>query len=1330
MLHGAAVVAGRICILLALLLVGFPITVSSQSWEEDILQKAAVYTAIHRQEKVFVHTDRPAYAAGETIWFSAYVLSAATQRLNNSERVLYVELLAPDGVLLQKQIFKINDGIAEGQLELQESMQGGSCFLQAYTNWQRNAGSALYFRKQIQISKAGRTASPVADSLMANSAGKQPAVAGEADCALEPGYSMQFYPEGGYLLEGINAKVAFEILDEFGHAVEAAGMVFDEKGEVVAAINAMWNGKGFFMLTPQAGKHYYALIEKQRGEEQHFPLPEAVMLGMNLSVVNHAHRDQLQVNIVLKSESPGESEAFLLCMQHGIARHAVKLKLKADEPVSLSFDKADFKTGIVHFTLFDANKMPRSERLVMIDNQDQLNISVRELNEPKAPRELLELELVFTTNDGQAVKGDFSVSVNDAGRIPSSLYQHHNLVNYLALFSDLGQAIPDAHGLLDNTGSARFKNELLMLTNGWRRYDWHQILADTIALPEYFVESGIYIEGQVMSNMRNNKVKPGIEVTMMISGTAMQLFTEQADDEGRFTFLLNDFNDTLSAVVQTKNRLKNNKDFGLDLKSNIHSKPADYSWLSDWRPIQSDTGRIRTKQVLFEADELSRELSRAIETDTFVITSDYAIGEVLVEGEKRRSAKASITRKYGSPEQSVGRRQINDLVQQKPWHFGLMTVLANAFPALDIQVRPTSIGRSKMQAAPPSLSLPVQSKPSSLIVNENSSILFRLKNEARHRFFVFVDGELVGASDSEGVLSRMFSIYQVDDLIAIDPGRVASVDLIFPDMGKKTSSLHADAELHEYEMQEEVEVPVFEDLAGLEAFSDLYSAPLAVLSVYTNDGHGIFGKEKYKGMVKLNLQGFSRVKEFYHPNYAGSDADSILFDLRSTLAWFPRVQSDSTGKAHLSFYTSDVSDRYRIEINGISESGVPGALIYEREKAIFNRDRAQSDLEVRKQAVSASGSKPYRVLLPDGSPAASVLIRSEKHLWQTISSAGGWFDLDPLLFSDDDQLLLWCAGYQELAVRVGEAEKEALRLNKIVHEAVDIDALELMKEVLKKAGENLSSQHHLYEGACREMLLFNNDLHQLTDFEWVQQWPSLANSSEKVSTHLLNGRRYRSSGFTGHIKFTPQNRSGDALPLFDPFYSAKSFISWNMLKYYQYEVKGLLEWNGRKVFHLVFDQLESAPWALYTGEMYIDAESRGPVWMQWRISPKGYRYLMPDEFLASGGDQQTFELKNERNEMYWNFKDSRWLPAYARSEVNFTQKGNSASIIREAAWNESKGEWSRFTARTADEMEQRSRYNSHPEYQPAQWRKAWLLPSSPIIDEQFRFLKHEVEYKQ
>jgi len=103
------------------------------------------------QEKVYLHTDKSVYSAGESIWFKAYLLNATTHLEDTKSRFIYVELINSfDSVISRVKIKKDSLGFS-GHINVNAVFPPGDYLLRAYTYWMQNAGTGFFFSKLITI---------------------------------------------------------------------------------------------------------------------------------------------------------------------------------------------------------------------------------------------------------------------------------------------------------------------------------------------------------------------------------------------------------------------------------------------------------------------------------------------------------------------------------------------------------------------------------------------------------------------------------------------------------------------------------------------------------------------------------------------------------------------------------------------------------------------------------------------------------------------------------------------------------------------------------------------------------------------------------------------------------------------------------------------------------------------------------------------------------------------------------------------------------------------------------------------------------------------------
>src|SRR5690606_17287930 len=100
----------------------------------SLILPALAQSAVPR-EKVHLHLDKQSYAAGDTLWFKAYLVLAENNILSTWSKVLHVELINAQLQTIDHILLPLSSGLASGNLVLPDSLQEGRYRIRAYTNW-------------------------------------------------------------------------------------------------------------------------------------------------------------------------------------------------------------------------------------------------------------------------------------------------------------------------------------------------------------------------------------------------------------------------------------------------------------------------------------------------------------------------------------------------------------------------------------------------------------------------------------------------------------------------------------------------------------------------------------------------------------------------------------------------------------------------------------------------------------------------------------------------------------------------------------------------------------------------------------------------------------------------------------------------------------------------------------------------------------------------------------------------------------------------------------------------------------------------------------------
>src|SRR3984957_10373343 len=235
------------------------------------------YRSKHMQEKIFVHTDKEFYLAGEICWFKLYLVDASLHQPLDLSKVAYLEWLDKDNRPVLQAKIGLRDGHGDGSVYLPLTLRSGHYKLRAYTSWMKNFGVDGFFEKALTVVNARKSAEVPA-----------------APVALQ--YTVRFFPEGGNLVEGLSSTVAFKIADQYGQSTECTGVITEDDQDTVARFQTLRFGLGNFVLTPRSGHRYRSTVRLADGTAISTLLPAAAKDGMVMHVSAEGE-DRLHVDV-------------------------------------------------------------------------------------------------------------------------------------------------------------------------------------------------------------------------------------------------------------------------------------------------------------------------------------------------------------------------------------------------------------------------------------------------------------------------------------------------------------------------------------------------------------------------------------------------------------------------------------------------------------------------------------------------------------------------------------------------------------------------------------------------------------------------------------------------------------------------------------------------------------------------------------------------------------------------------------------------------------------------------------------------------------------------
>lgn len=484
-------------------------------------------------EKIYFHLDKQAYVAGETIWYKAYI--QINQAPSNISTVLCVELLNDSGRVLQKQVLPIINSCAAGNFSIPPDNRQMRATLRAYTRQLQNYGTAFFSQRIIPIYNPSNTKTATRSNRH---------------------NQIHFLPEGGNFVATVNNVVAFKAQDGQGYPVDVTGVVTDSRGAEVANFKAEHDGMGSFQLIAIPGERYKATV-LFAGETAAVvePLPEPMVSGATFQVFGSATETYFLVNTETVFNDALRPVSLVAVMNDAVV-------FKADLPVDRKLVKAfipvnELPGGLLQLTLFNKDGQPLAERLMYIRKGNMLlSGSWQEQQTSLKPRG--KNSYAYTLED--TLNGTFSVSVVDAGsELPND--DQESIFSVLRLKGELNGYVyqPDYYFQSDDAEHQRHL-DLVMLTNGWRRFNWEE-LAQRRLPPLRTKDVGyINLEGVAFNEVSKEPLANAaflLNIRTKDTSTTMQTIT--TDSAGHFLLEGMIFQDTASLTFRLANQRRNTR---------------------------------------------------------------------------------------------------------------------------------------------------------------------------------------------------------------------------------------------------------------------------------------------------------------------------------------------------------------------------------------------------------------------------------------------------------------------------------------------------------------------------------------------------------------------------------------------------------------------------------------------------------------------------------------------------------------------------------------------------------------------------------------------------
>lgn len=849
---------------------------------QQFLENVQNFNSNNPQEKVYLHTDKPSYSAGDNIYFKSYSTIGIHNLFSSLSSVLYAELISPANEIVQRVTISTPMGIGIGDFVLPDTITEGVYRVRAYTNWMKNAGADYFFDKKIPIFN-GRT-----DNVLTHTTFEKrekdilykinlSGVSGLPIPKRRVAYTItdgdkvverksQTSSEQGGIEIPVNDKYAnpilklrFENMDKniVNKIIKTVNpqqlpvtTLFAEGGKLVMGrINTIAaksvNSQGLAVRADviiKQGKDTLGIIKTNKlgmgaiavflndtiqfetiakyddGSQSVVQSPKIHEKGFSI-LVNNLNESKLFAQLNASADLQDNSEVFFIAHHFGEVLFVSKAKLNKDELV-FSVDKSKLPTGVVTISILNSQFQPIIERPIFHYKKTTFLKNKISFNKSNfKTREKVVVDIEVGDSADSVRFGAFSAAVIDLGKVNTTYTHEAHIISSLLLSNDIKGHIEEPNYYFDGDGEVKSSDlDYLMLTQGWRNIEWEGMTA--VAKPKYQPEKNLKITGYTRKIGRS-KAEANAKVQLISTKNYFDYIDTISNEEGYFEFDKLMFPDSVKFIVTAKDgtKGKNNIDIVYEYDKGFPADGEKAFAAQDWDINRRYLDNLNASKEYFAELERLGVKEKAILIDEVVVT-------------RRRQKASEYSNNLNGPGNADQILSAEDLSTCTTLEMCLSGRLTGVY----------------FQAGVP--------------YNTRGNVPMQ----------IILDGMYIEGDN--------LAMINVSDVESIEVLRNINYTAIYGSNGAN-----------------------------------------GLIVITSKRGSSALRNYVPKGIITIQPQGFQLYRAFYKPAYDVDEATKYQTDARSTIHWESSIVSDNEGKARFDFFTSDSKGKYLLILEGLDLEG-------------------------------------------------------------------------------------------------------------------------------------------------------------------------------------------------------------------------------------------------------------------------------------------------------------------------------------------------------------------------------------------------------------------------
>ena len=931
------------------------------------------------QEELFLHMDNSCYYLGDTLYFKAY-MRLSDGRPSNLSNLLYVELLNQDGYLVERQKVEMKQGMGNGSFCLLDTLYGGYYELRAYTRWQLNWGlyehahtknaekwflsNKMMHEYYRDYDKLYSRVFPVYDHPRqpgdyAQDMTTRPMRRQFKQKEEKPRAVVMLYPEGGNLVEGVPNRIAFEANDENGKHLKGKLKIKNERLKKEAEAETKNRGRGVISIDEMGNNCTF----EWEGGQVEVPLPKPVTDGVAIQ----ASVETDGIHVALYPHGSAAAEPLgLTASCHGVQKHFEQVDGKDEVVIPLSV----LPTGIIQLSVFNAEGRIYADRLVFVRQPDFLpqNLTFSGMKTHYEPYEKVSFDVKckmvngnsqsigqldnlqldnsqssepqnLTTSNSQFSilnsQSSISLAVRDAAHSDYT-FDSGNIMTEMLLASQIKGFVEQPEYFFEaDDEEHRQALDLLLMVQGWRRYDWVEMAtpgAFTLIHPYERTEILLGEVSKYDAEVQHNAIMEAMdqhdrEYEQDQAYLSSRSATLQGEDQSQFS--------EAEAGTQTISEMANDQGArfeadetrqGTTQKTNANA--ADQR--NRWRYNLKDNHGALSQEALVHAEFIQP----GVQKDKSMVMGDmdtYDGGLFRIEAPRFYDScllsYAAVAKNKWKGEQHIW----IDTNEDKNGRINYPDFYVKLTPVYPRFPKPYNFYQQTAPTARKQGGKRLWVGDEAILMNE---VTIGARRNGFRRFdalkpaFVldayeafndvcdagFCPGYYIGANRFAMDIARTY----IGDM---NQERAYNMEQRFDT--KNSSSLLSPGLLEKYDHLPNLDmVYVYTDYSPRQEGDERYSGdnqPIVTVDLrrFADESQRMTWRDRH-----MVLRGYAVCEDFYQPDYSNQKPTEPT-DYRRTLYWNPDVQLDSEGRATIQFYNNSQKTQITVSAEGMTSEGVP-----------------------------------------------------------------------------------------------------------------------------------------------------------------------------------------------------------------------------------------------------------------------------------------------------------------------------------------------------------------------------------------------------------------------